>query len=215
MEIVNIIASGSAGNCEIYNKNIAVDMGVTFSKIKPYLFDLQIVLLSHRHFDHLHLTTIKILSEERPTLRFAAGEHFRSELIGIKNVDFCEVGKWYDYGNFKISPVKLYHDVPNFGWRIFIKQPNGEYYKIFRATDSAHLDGIEAKGYDCYCIEHNYNEDTIHDQIRAKQERGEFSHQIGSINSHLSEQQARSFIFANADPKKKTKIYRLHESNNQ
>ena len=47
--VYNIISSGSHGNCEIYLESVAIDMGVSFSAIKPYVKDLQLVLLSHEH----------------------------------------------------------------------------------------------------------------------------------------------------------------------
>ena len=42
-----IINSGSDGNCVIYHNSIAVDMGIAFKQIKPYLYDLKLILLSH------------------------------------------------------------------------------------------------------------------------------------------------------------------------
>lgn len=203
--IANIIASGSSGNCEIYHNNIAVDMGVPYSKIKPYINNLQIVLLTHLHFDHFNITTIKKLAFERPTLRFGCGEWMVEFLKGIKNVDVYQFGETYNYGSFKISMGKCYHDVPNAFFRIF----KGN-HKIFRATDTAHLDSIEAKGYDLYAIEHNYDEDTVFESIAKIEAGGGFAHQKGAINSHLSEQQARDFIFKNAG--ENYKVIRLHES---
>lgn len=47
--IVNVLSSGSKGNCEIYHSSIACDMGVSFQKIAPFVKELQLVLLSHRH----------------------------------------------------------------------------------------------------------------------------------------------------------------------
>jgi hypothetical protein len=110
-----------------------------------------------------------------------------------------EAGKVYDYGQFKISPVTLYHDVKNFGYRIFFP-PVGDKggCKIFHATDTAHLKWITAKNYDLYALEANYDEDTVHETIERKQANGEFPHQIGAINSHLSIQQAQNFILNNA-----------------
>ena len=108
-------------------------------------------------------------------------------------------------GRFSISPFKLYHDVQNCGYRIFKDE-----VKIFHATDTAHLQGISAKEYDLYAIEHNYNEDTVYDIIREQESQGKFAHQRGSINSHLSEQQARDFIFKNK--KESSQILRLHET---
>lgn len=202
-----VLSSGSKGNCVIYHDTIAVDMGIPYSMIKQHQVNLQIVLLTHVHGDHFNVSTIKKLAFERPTLRFACGEFLAQHLDGIKNVDVLEISRIYDYGCFKISPVKLYHDVPNFGYRIFKDDT-----KIFHATDTAHLDGITAKDYDLYAIESNYNEDTVFESIRIQQSKGEFAYQVGSIQTHLSEQQARDFIFKNGSHK--SNVLRLHESSN-
>lgn len=45
----NILKSGSSGNCLILNKYMAVDMGISFKQIKPYLKELKIILLTHIH----------------------------------------------------------------------------------------------------------------------------------------------------------------------
>lgn len=201
----NVIATGSTGNCVIYHKSIVVDMGVPYSKIEPYIKDFQIVLLTHEHGDHVNIPAIKKLAFERPSLRFACGEFLAHKIQGVKNLDILEAGNVYDYGHFQISPIVLYHNVKNFGFRIF---KDGT--KIIHATDTAHLEGITAKGYDLYAIEHNYNEDTALDIIAKAEAKGQFSHIKGSINSHLSEQQARDFIFKNKSPH--SQILRLHES---
>lgn len=203
----NVLSSGSKGNCIIYHDTIAIDMGIPYQMISGFKNQLQIVLLTHIHGDHLNISTIKKLAFERPTLRFACGVFLTEYLQGIKNVDVLEAGKVYDYGQFKVSPIHLYHDVPNFGYRIFKDET-----KIIHATDTAHLNGISAKDYDLYAIESNYNEDTIFESIERKKARGEFAYQIGALNSHLSEQQARDFIFKNKG--EKSKVLRLHESSN-
>jgi hypothetical protein len=128
-----------------------------------------------------------------------------SLLNGIKNIDVYEFGKIYDYAHFKISMGMCYHDVPNAFYRIF----KGD-HKIFRATDTNHLDKVEAKNYDLYCIEHSYDEDTIFEKIKHKEYFGEYAYEKAAINSHLSEQQARNFIFKNAG--KNYEVLRLHET---
>ena len=157
--------------------------------------------------DHFNLSTIKKLAFERPSLRFGCCEWMVEHLQGIKNVDVYEIGKIYDYGLFQISPVKLYHDIPNCGYRIF-----KDGYKIFHATDTAHLEGISAKGYDLYALEHNYDEETVWNKIKEIEISGGYAHQRGAINSHLSWQQAQDFYFKNAG--ENSTIIRLHEHSN-
>ena len=206
MGIAKVISSGSEGNAVIYNNAIMVDCGVTLKALQEVKRSLKIVLLTHKHSDHLKIRTLQRLQAERPTLRVACGDFLLEELPCIKNIDVLQVGKIYDYGAFKVSPVKLYHDVPNFGWRIFL--PNGQ--KIFHATDTVHLEGITAKGYDLYAIEHNYCEEYIQQAIEEARANGEYTHAYGNINTHLSIQQARAFIEANR--KESSEVLELHKS---
>lgn len=206
MGIAKVISSGSEGNAVIYNNAIMVDCGVSLKALSEVKRSLKIVLLTHKHSDHLKIRTLQRLQAERPTLRVACGDFLLEELPCIKNIDVLQVGKIYDYGAFKVSPVKLYHDVPNFGWRIFL--PNGQ--KIFHATDTVHLEGITAKGYDLYAIEHNYCEEYIQQAIEEARANGEYTHAYGSIKTHLSIQQARAFIEANR--KESSEVLELHKS---
>lgn len=206
MGIAQVISSGSEGNAVIYNNAIMVDCGVTLKSLNNVKRSLKIVLLTHQHGDHLKLRTLQRLQAERPTLRIACGAFLLDKLEGLNNIDVLQVGKLYDYGAFKVSPVKLYHDVPNVGWRIFLN--NGQ--KIFHATDTAHLEGIAAKGYDLYAIEHNYCEEYIQQAIEESHAKGEYTHAYGNINTHLSIQQARAFIKANR--KESSEVLELHKS---
>ena len=206
MGIAKVISSGSEGNAVIYNNAIMVDCGVSLKALEAVKRSLNIVLLTHKHSDHLKLRTLQRLQAERPTLRVACGDFLLEELPCIKNIDVLQVGKIYDYGAFKVSPIKLYHDVPNFGWRIFL--PNGQ--KIFHATDTVHLEGITAKGYDLYAIEHNYCEEYIQQAIEEARANGEYTHAYGNINTHLSIQQARAFIEKNR--KESSEVLELHKS---
>lgn len=205
-DICTIIGTGSSGNAVLYHKTILVDIGLPYNKIEPYKNQIQIVLLTHEHLsDHLNISALKKLCFERPSLRVACGHWMVKYLDGIRNVDVIEAGCVYDYGAFTISHVTLYHDVPNIGFRIF----KGN-HKTLHVTDTSHMIGIEAKNYDLYAIESNYNEDTIFDSIKRKQDNGQFAYQLGAVNSHLSEQQARDFIFKNRA--EHSQVIRLHES---
>ena len=165
--ICNIIASGSTGNCEIYNKSFVIDIGVPYSYIEPYKKDLKIIFLSHAHFDHFNIKTLKRLQFERPTLRIACGEWMVEYLNGLRNIDVLNLNVWYDYGEFKVSIGKLYHDLKNCFFRLDF---NG--YKVFRATDTSTLSGISARNYNEYFIESNFDADTVWDKIRELEKIG-------------------------------------------
>ena len=149
-----------------------VDCGVSFKALQGVTEDLQLVLLTHKHSDHINLKTLQKLQSQRPSIRIACCNWMIEELPNIRNIDVLEFGKIYNYGNFKVSP--------------------------------------SAKGYDLYAIEHNYDEDKALNAIKKAQEEGKYCHAIGSIETHLSWQQAREFI--NNNKKATSEILELHKS---
>lgn len=205
MKTHNVISSGSTGNAVLYHDCVLVDCGVPFSKIEPFLKQISLVLLTHKHKDHLNMRTLKRIQWERPAVRIGLPEHLITEISELNNVDVYKIGKVYDYQLFKLSPFQLYHDVPNVGYRIF-----KDNHKIFHATDTAHLNGITAKNYDLYAIEHNYDEEKLKHAKEICYYTGEFTHAFGSEQTHLSWQQARAFIEANK--KETSQILELHKS---
>ena len=202
--MVNVLASGSKGNAVIYGKSILVDCGVPFALIKPYLKEIQLILLTHEHGDHLNVATLKKIISERPALRVGCCEWLKDKLDFVKNLGYLSGWK-PTIMVVKISPIQLYQTCPNCGYRCFF-----DMMKIIHATDTAHLEGITASEYDVYAIEHNYDEDTVFESIKAIEAAGGYAHQRGSINSHLSDQQATEFIWKNKG-KKRAFDSRLHE----
>ena len=200
-----VISSGSNGNALLYHNSILVDCGVSFSQIKDLKKDIRLVLLTHEHSDHINLSTLKKLQRERPTMRIGCCQWLSEKLSELNNIDIYEIGKIYKYGAFEISPVKLYHDVPNCGYRIFKDD-----FKIFHATDTGHLEGITAKNYDLYAIEHNYDEEKLNNAKEISHQKGIYTHAFGSEKTHLSWQQAQDFIKLNR--KEKSEILELHKS---
>ena len=195
----NIISTGSQGNAVVLNDCILIDCGVSFKALKDVYKQLQIVLLTHEHTDHINKTTIKRLAKERPTLRFGCCEWLVSILVDCdvseRNIDVFEIGKVYDYGVFKVSPIKLYHNVPNCGYRLFFGTEKAIY-----ATDTEHLEGITAKDYDLYMIEANYEDEELQERINAKMEAGEYCYELNVASRHLSHEQASDFLLENMKP---------------
>jgi len=192
----NIISTGSQGNAIVLNKIILLDCGVPFKALKEVYKDLRIVLLTHIHGDHFNKTTIRKLAAERPTLRFACCKWLTAELlecgVSIHNIDSLEIGRIYDYKTFKVSPVKLYHDVDNAGWRVF---QNAE--KAIYMTDTVTLEGISAKNYDLYLVEANYITEELEERIRSKETSGEYVYEYRVRNVHLSKEKADEWLLDN------------------
>lgn len=191
-----IISSCSTGNATIIRDIILIDCGVTFKKLEKYYKQLKIVLLTHIHSDHFKKETIRKLAQERPTLRFACCEWLLQPLLecGVlrKNIDVLQIGTRYDYKLFKIVPIKLYHDVPQCGYRVLFDD-----YKVIYMTDTRTVEGIVAKNYDLYLVEGNYEEEELEQRIKQKQEEGLYYYESRVRNTHLSKGQATDFLLNN------------------
>lgn len=205
----NIISTGSKGNAVQLGGSLLIDCGVSFKALSGFHRSLKLVLLTHKHGDHINKSTVKRLSKERPTLRFACCKWMIPivyELVNPKQIDILECGEWYSYGNIKISPVELFHDVPNCGYKV-----DFDGHKVFYATDTGTLDGIEAKGYDLYMVEANHGEDEIKARSQEKAERGEYAYEIRAAENHLSIEQASDWIFQNIEENGEYVFLHQHE----
>ena len=192
-----IINSGSDGNGLIIEETILIDCGVTFKSLKDYYKKLRIVLLTHIHQDHFNKSTIKKLAYERPTLRFGCCKWLVKDLVdcGVnkKNIDVYKIDKIYSYKDFKITPITLYHDVPQCGYKLKINDK-----KLLYATDTNKINHIIAKNYDYYFIEGNYeNEEELHKRSENKYYESRVK------NTHLSKVEATEWLMKNMSSKSK------------
>lgn len=209
-----VISTGSKGNCVIIGDKVMVDCGVSWKAIKPYVKDLQLVLLSHAHSDHIKSSTIRKLQEERPTLRFGCGKWLLPSVLA------CGVPKWridvyipntktrYT-DDLQLIMIPLKHNVSNCGYKLFL---NGE--KIFYATDCNNLDGIDATNYDLYMIEANYEDEEIQQRIAEKEANGEYAYEYQVLHNHLSKQKADDFIIRNQGANSRFVYLHGHEGSN-
>lgn len=204
-----IINSGSDGNGMIIEDTILIDCGISFKKLNEYYKRLEIVLLTHIHEDHFNKKTISKLAIERPTLRFGCCEWLVKDLIecGVnkKNIDVYETGKTYSYKTFKVIPIKLYHDVPQCGYKLKI---NGN--KLIYATDTNRIDHIIAKNYDYYFIEGNYeNEEELHQRAENRYYESRVK------NTHLSKVTATEWLINNMGNNSKYMFMHEHKERNK
>jgi len=204
----NIISTGSQGNAVVVNDTLLIDCGVSFKALEKVYKSLMLVLLTHEHSDHFNPTTLRMLAVQRPLLRFGCGGWLRWRLInaGIPSdrIDVYREGLKYDYKAFAVSPIKLYHDVPNFGYRLYLGNERALY-----ATDTSTLDGIEAKNYDLYLVEANYSEDDLRYKIAEKEAAGEYVYEYRKARSHLSKESVDKWLANNMDYEKSDFVY-LH-----
>ena len=105
-----------------------------------------------------------------------------------------------------MQPIKLYHDVPNFGIRVNIEDE-----KFIYITDTKTINGIKAKDYDLYLIEGNYDEDEIYKRIEIKEQDGIFINEYRTIDTHLSIQEATEWLIENMGDKSIYELIHQHK----
>lgn len=205
-----ILETGSSGNATIVEDIILIDCGVSFKKLQPYYEKLKLVLLTHIHSDHFNKATIKKLASLRPTLRFGCREWLVQDLVNCgvdtRNIDIYDTICNFEYGkDFYIANFNLQHDVPNSGYMISMNDK-----KYFYATDTCSLENVEAKDFDMYFIEGNYEDKAELERRKQKHiENGEFYYEDRVEKTHLSQVQATEWLMKNMS--KKSQFIFMHE----
>lgn len=206
----NILASGSNGNAVVINDYLMIDCGVPFKALHSVYKKLKIIFLSHVHSDHFNRSTIKRLSFERPTMRWACCTWLVADLVdcGVSknNIDILMPDCLNDYGVFKVEVFPTPHNVPNCG---FIFKFGKE--TLFYATDCNSLDHVACKDADLYMVEANYRETDIARRIAEKQAAGLYPYELEVVKNHLSEEKALAWICENAGPKSEYVLMHKHE----
>lgn len=210
----NIISTGSKGNAVVINGQILIDCGVPYKRLEPVVKGLKLVLLTHVHSDHFKPKTAAALHRERPALRFGCCEWMVKSLLdaGVSKrvIDVLDPHHTYEYGGIgAIRPEPLTHNVRNCGYHIFAFS----WERLFYATDTGTLDGIEAKCYDLYMIEANHTKAELEARMAEKIAAGEFAYEVEASRNHLSLEQAEDWLYQNMGPNSQYVFLHQHIEN--
>lgn len=196
---VNVIETGSSGNCTIYDKTVMVDCGISYKKVQPFIGDLKLVLLTHVHSDHFKVSTIRRMALERPKLRIACCGWLAKPLadgnVPKHQVIVMKPNFIYDFGICHVIPVEVEHDVPNVAYKILFPS-----CKVFYATDCVNLRGIIAKNFDMYCVEANFTKEELKARMDAKKEAGLYPYEQRVMRCHMSKEDCDDWLVRNMGP---------------
>lgn len=192
-----IIGSGSKGNAILVQTKILLDCGVSYSKLARYLKYIKIIFVGHQHKDHILPSTIQRIAYNYPNIKFVTSSSdvvikLTQARVPKKNIFYLQPKKWYSLGIMKVKTEPLTHDVENYGLKWELEGKKG-----FYATDTSNLDNIEAKGYNLYLIESNYNEELLKKHIEECEDENMLYYLNRVPYTHLSYEQANSFLIEN------------------
>lgn len=182
-----IISTGSKGNA-VRIKNIMIDCGVSFSRMKEELYKCDTLLITHRHSDHVKESTIQRIRKEFPRIRVYANADV-AYLYPIDKVIGTKVFK-LKRGNVTIYPFEGWHDVMVTGYVI-----DFDGTKVFYATDTCHVDNPTDDKLDYIFCEANYDEKVLNEIGKNYLKRG--YDPFENARRHLSVKQCKEFYFAN------------------
>lgn len=167
---LTVLGSGSKGNTtyiELDQTKILIDCGLSYKQIIKRLQDqsldledLQGVLITHEHTDHI--AGLNVLLKNNHTQTFLTKETYESfyykysENIYESQLVFIEPHKEFTIGNITIYPMSISHDASDaIGYIIY-----GENKKIVYITDIGYLPKKDHKilsNADVYVFESNYD----------------------------------------------------------
>lgn len=217
---VNIIGTGSSGNCIVIDGSIMFDLGLRFKEIGDEIEKMDAIFITHRHGDHLNISNIKHLLKDKPwmlennfycnadvaakieeanTSRFQYSVPKKQIISAHSETDIIAGGRKYH-----IRDYPLQHDVENQGFVL----TNDKNETLIFATDTNTMKFAPHEKFDYIVVEGNYDEDKIADSLHSDS----FETRFRAVRNlrHFSVQNFEDFVHSHA--KSNSKIYQLHES---
>ena len=217
---VQIINTGSSGNCNVIDGCIMIDCGLKVKRIEKELETIDALLITHRHGDHLNNACINYINKKRPwalsnliytnpDVVQAIQKHNKLKTFSPRKANIFETGTEVveiEAGG-RLYTVQCFiceHDVPNQGFII----TNDQNETLVFATDTATMKHCPPGKFDYIVVEGNYDENKVIDYLQSDNDEDRMR-AIRNLR-HLSVQQLEDFIYHHS--KENTIVIQLHES---
>lgn len=203
---IDIIETGSSkGNSLLIDDKIMIDMGIPYKYIGKKLEQAELILVTHRHGDHINIPALRKLHKLKPwKLKNAlyCNRDVSNKILESHNAKFDFVmpedhiltensSFQFESDNdlYDIDTFKCIHDVENQGF--VITKNNNE--KLIFATDTSTIDLAPTHiKYDYIVLEGNYDEDILNEAIQFGSDQQVF--RATQNLRHLSIQEYEQFV---------------------
>ena len=144
---------------------------------------------------------MKQIAYKHPNIKIVCGSEYvvrkliEESYMPLKNIFVLASNKWFNLGAVKVKLEELEHDTLNYALKFEIKNKKGIYI-----VDTANVDNIKA----------NYNELTLKEHINMCENPDELYYLYRVPNTHLSYEQANSFLIENMG--KNSQYEYIHQS---
>lgn len=213
---VNILASGSSGNCialTVDDKTILIDAGIAKTKIEKALLNVNIrpdnvqaIFITHAHKDHTK--GLPIANKYKIPVYAAEDEWKDIKSVDVDNMMSFPAGVGVNVKEFGIKSFKVHHDAYEpVGYSVYSGKQ-----KVSICLDTGHVDEammIEMAESDIYIIESNHEPK----MVEASDYPNSVKTRIMSDVGHLSNKQTAEAL-AKLVKGTGEQIYLTHLSNN-
>lgn len=199
-----IIGTGSTGNCVLI-ENVMVDCGLPYIRIKDALYETDILLLTHKHTDHILKSTFEKIRREFPNIIVIANY----EVAYLYDVDIiCNENLPVEVEDYTFTPFRGEHgDTLCYGYTWEVKGLD-----IIYATDMSDFHNAPDKKYDYLFLESNHDKlklNAVKSSYKAKKTYG-YDVYTSSLR-HCSTQKCKGFYFSHRRDKS-SPLIELHMS---
>ena len=209
---INVIASGSSGNCYRISDgttSLLIEAGIPIKKIKEgcdfKLSEISGCLISHSHQDHSKAA--RAVMSAGIELYCSVDTAAELTLEGYR-LHIIKPLERFTIGTFEIIPFPVHHDVMSFGYLIKSVETRE---KLLFVTDTYYVDYV-FKGITHMMVEANYSTDALNEAVEDGQTATEIKRRL--YQSHMDIENTVALLKANNMQNTIKQVYLLHLSAN-
>lgn len=187
-----ILSSGSIGNA-VRIRNIMIDCGIAFNKMKQELYKCQYLLITHDHQDHVKPAVLRKIVEQFPNIEIYSTYKVArmNDAVTAINTDYLPI--WLPRAKCNMWAVPVPHNTLCFSYVLRFDDMDILYATDLKNTealdDFTKLSGIQ---YDWTFLEANYDETKL--KLLGDSWHGQYNAYIDSSERHLSKDESLKFF---------------------
>jgi hypothetical protein len=216
---IDVISTGSKGNCVVLNDTYMFDIGVTQKVLKDYMYKIKYIFITHEHGDHIKPPTLLSFMKKNSIVKVYMLASVFSKHISTKfdeyrdRIVIINYNDILDINDVEFKVVEMTHGVKCVGYQFNMLDTN-----ICYATDTTSFEKLSGL-FNLMLIESN------HSLYKLKAAMSEIENNLGSIDyyekhgpkgmsklrgqkkridgslGHMSKEGCEEFRLENRDPK--------------
>ena len=186
-----ILSSGSIGNA-VRIRNIMIDCGIAFNKMKEELYKCQYLLITHDHQDHVKPAVLKQITEQFPNIEiFSTYKVARmNDAVTAINTDYLPI--LLPNASCRMWAVPVPHNTICFAYVLRFDDLDLVYATDLKRTDELE-EFTEKEGlrYDYTFLEANYDQTKL--RLLGDTWHGQYNAYVDSSERHLAKDDSLRF----------------------